>query len=310
MQLFKSPFQILSNYPGLVELLLLDGSPSSIWETALSQTFDGSYTDVHQVGGAIFEGIRRGFKHPSLTQAQMQVIYGQSTGLRSRGSSWIFGRTNYDPSPALVEDAQCFARVRRLDLRYGTPSDSGTSPGAGTTWSDAGVDFPALGVSAGDTLVILSGANAGQYLVASSAVGSITLDATTALGGSSGPDSYEVYSTENFGGGANRNYLIPAPYWNRAYKPILSVEATAPNGASIAESEILVFPRSSTSLTIRNLEAGGGTDLVIALDDDGPEITIPGGELSDDIVSSAHMIAVRGNGGTADFSIVATFTGV
>jgi hypothetical protein len=316
MQLFKNPFIVATNLPGVVEVLLTEVSPKgSYWEAAFSQTFDGTYTTVHTFnpagGGVELPPIRSidGFLHPGVTATQLGYIQGQSKGLRSRGVSWIFGRPDYNlggPPVPLVEDAQFFMRVRRLDTIDG--GSAGSSPGAGTTYNDATKDFPALGVSAGDVLIIEAGGNAGEYLIDTPNIGSLTLDVGTPLPGASGPEPYRILRPGPAAGGAHVNYLIPRPYWNHGCNPGLTVEAAAPNGASIADSEVVALPQRATNISIKNQEAAGGNDLIVALDDDGPEFAVqPQETLPWPLDLSTHLVALRGNGGAVDFRLIASY---
>lgn len=317
MQLFKNPFIVATNLPGIVEILLDSPWPGgSFWEASVSQTFDGTYTDIHVFNNAApaFGPIRSigGFQHPGVTAAQLGFIQGQSKGFRSRGTSWIFGRADYDlggPPDPLIEDAQFYLRLRRLDFINGGPA--GSSPGAGTTYDDADVtkDFAALGVQSGDVLVIESGGNAGEYLIDTVGVGSLTLDGGTPLPGASGPEAYLILRQAIVAGGLTLTFLIPRPYWHHSPHPALVVEADAPSGGALEDSAVLALPGSSSGLSIRNQEAGGGTDLVVALDDDGPEVTIqPQDALPSPLdLASTHLVAVRGAGAPAQFRLVATY---
>ncbi len=312
MQLFKNPFQIATNFPGLVEILLTDQQPSSLWEVAVSQTFDGTYTTLHAFNPT---GVQRpplrgsvGFKEPGITNAQLAPISGQSTGLRRGAASWILDRAGLVAPATLTQDAQHFMRLRRFDpvtARSGT----GTSPGVGTTYndSDAGLDYAALGVLAGDLLIITSGPEAGEFLIDTPGVGTLTLDGGTALSGASAADDYEIVRPEVFGGGLNRNFLIPRPYWHHAPKPVLIVNSVAPDGANVAEAEVLVLPQTCQFMTIQNLNAPAGDSLFFATDDDGPEIELIAGDRMENLDVSAHLITLRGDGGTAPFNLILTF---
>ena len=99
MQLFKNPFQIHSNFPGLLEILFTDQQPDSLWEAQVSQTFDGSYTTLHAFNptSPVRPLIRAslGFRHPSITNARAQVLTGRGPASQGKSASWIFGRPDY-----------------------------------------------------------------------------------------------------------------------------------------------------------------------------------------------------------------------
>jgi len=86
---------------------------------------------------------------------------------------------------------------------------------------------------------------------------------------------------------------------------LILFSGTAPNAASVANSQQLYFPCRAQNLTIRNEEAV--TPLFVAMEGGGGEVMLEGGggTLAQNVFpdGAAGGILVRGNGATAKFSV-------
>lgn len=92
---------------------------------------------------------------------------------------------------------------------------------------------------------------------------------------------------------------------------IVVIQGTAPNGADVTESLQLDLPRLMNDFHLHNREGGGGTDLFVAMEFEGPEKLFAGGEPTPINISyegTQSQLFVRGGGGTAEFS--ASFSSV
>jgi len=89
---------------------------------------------------------------------------------------------------------------------------------------------------------------------------------------------------------------------------IVTIAGTAPSAGSSAGSLQLDLPRLSQDFRVINQEAGGGADLYIATEQDGPEQLIPPGTSLPytNFLGTQGSIWVRGGGATADFSAIFT----
>lgn len=100
--------------------------------------------------------------------------------------------------------------------------------------------------------------------------------------------------------------IVPAPGFFGSYRPSLTVGGTAPNVAGLASglppatAMHFALPRYADAVSIMN---SGSVDLLVSFAQGQPEITVPAGEqrsLPDAVVSE---VFVRGNSGTAAFSM-------
>lgn len=116
-------------------------------------------------------------------------------------------------------------------------------------------------------------------------------------------------------------YVVPPPKFFGQMSPVLAVQGTAPSGTGSAAGSppnfdqdltsagprpmYLVFPVPLSAVTIRNLAAAGGNDLLVCFDDGQPMVEIPpASDLSPDTVGRVKsvILACPDAGGVA-FSI-------
>lgn len=120
------------------------------------------------------------------------------------------------------------------------------------------------------------------------------------------PDSGAFWLKLVFVDASNAEMVSPAPSAATLFLPPFSgpgmtgFNATAPSGASIANSVRLDLPRAMDEFRIRNLETA--TNLFVATDASGPEIVVPGGAETNTFHGLVSSIWIRGGGATAAFS--------
>jgi len=106
------------------------------------------------------------------------------------------------------------------------------------------------------------------------------------------------------GTGGARTLILPDDEMKAQGRVIIAGEA--PIGATVANSMRLDLPYRMRNIVIRNNEATGGTDLMVATAEGGPEITIAAQETAEFFDGSVGTLLVRGSGATADFSATMT----
>ncbi len=84
------------------------------------------------------------------------------------------------------------------------------------------------------------------------------------------------------------------------------IQGTAPTGVSVANSIRLDLPYRMRNMVIRNNEAAGGTELMVATAEGGPEATVAPQDEIEFFEGSTGVLLVRGDGGTVDFSATMT----
>lgn len=84
------------------------------------------------------------------------------------------------------------------------------------------------------------------------------------------------------------------------------IHGEAPTGATVANSMRLDLPYRMRNVVIRNNEAAGGTELMVATAEGGPEITVAPQDKADFFDGSVGSLLVRGAGATVDFSATMT----
>jgi hypothetical protein len=84
------------------------------------------------------------------------------------------------------------------------------------------------------------------------------------------------------------------------------IRGDAPSGATIVNSMRLDFPVRMQNVTVRNNEAAGGNELMLATAEGGAERPVaPQGEYQS-FEGAQGSILVRGNGGDVDFTATMT----
>lgn len=106
------------------------------------------------------------------------------------------------------------------------------------------------------------------------------------------------------GTGGAKTLILPDDEMKAQGRVIIA--GTAPTGASITNSLRLDLPYRMQNITIRNNEASGGTDLMIATTEGGPELPVAPQQTGEFFEGSVGSLLVRGDGGTADFSATMT----
>lgn len=84
------------------------------------------------------------------------------------------------------------------------------------------------------------------------------------------------------------------------------IQGTAAIGATVANSTRLDLPYRMRNVVIRNNEAAGGNELMVATTEGGPEITVAPQDKAEFFEGSVGTLLVRGNGGPVDFSATMT----
>ena len=285
------PYNNLTKARGVIELLFNDHTtPGVIYIVEASQTLSGSYTEIKRFHS------NYGFVDQNSVKQAAQEICGAA---RKKGCSFIFAPATY----SLDVDHTFYLKVTKLTpQRYAGAALAGSITGA-NTFVGPGKDFAALGVVATDTLLVGEGLGTviTTYPIAAALGTLITTSGAPALPAPSLNNTYQVYETETY---SEAIYMVTDSLIGRTAAPVLLVQGTAPNGATIADSQLIVFPRQIWWIRLENLSLN---DIYVAYDDEGDEFLIPAGEFLARESGATKQLLVRGSGGVAAYQMTLNF---